>query len=191
MKFIYLSINYFEFVFFKIMLQETLNTKLKHRILYTTLLSIFLTMNLTNSSAQKYSSNSSKAIKKFTQALEYYQHYQYNEALLSAKSALKSDTLFLEAYYLLSDIYGQTGDTGEKIRTLQKAVSINSEYSNFAYLNLARAELSIGLYEKAKLHLSEFEKRNNITDYSDELKKLIRSADFGIFAVKNPVDFYP
>jgi outer membrane protein OmpA-like peptidoglycan-associated protein/tetratricopeptide (TPR) repeat protein len=161
------------------------------RLPYFPVVLIFLVLNQANAFSQKYSTKSSKAIKKFTQALDYYQQYQYSAAMTEAKSALKADSVFLEAYYLLSDIYGQTGDTGEKIRILRKAVSINSEYSNFAYLNLGRAELSVGQYFEAKTHLLEFEKRNKISEYTGELKKLIHSADFGIDALAKPVDFKP
>ena len=154
------------------------------------LFDVFLIYNQ-NAFSQKYSITSSKVIKKFTESLNFYQNYQYPEALEAIKIALKTDSMFLEAYYLLSDIYGQNGETGAKIKVLRKVIKINPEYSNFAYLNLSRAELVVGQYSDAKIHVLEFEKRNKISDYTDEIKKTKIQADFGIYAIAHPTDFHP
>jgi outer membrane protein OmpA-like peptidoglycan-associated protein len=159
------------------------------RIIIIAFVLIFITNS--NSFSQKYSTKSAKAIKKFTEALDFYQHYQYSEAISSAKSALKSDSMFVEAYFLLSDVYGQIGDLTSEIKVLRKAVKLNPEFSKFAYINLSRVELETGQYVDAKTHISEFEKRNDIKDYSEEIKKVKIQADFGIYAESHPVEFHP
>ena len=141
--------------------------------------------------AQKYSTKSKKAVKRFEMALEHYRNHNYEEALKSTELALKSDENFIEVYLLLSDIYGKTYQIKNKISSLRKVIKINPEYSKMAYFTLAKTEIAVGLYSESLKNILEFEKRNKIEEYKSQISEIIARSKFGIEALKNPVTFKP
>ena len=67
--------------------------------------------------SQTLSTKSKKAIQYFNKAFEYYNSFKYEEAEYWSELALNKDEKFIEVYYLLSDIYGETNQIGKTNRS--------------------------------------------------------------------------
>jgi len=141
--------------------------------------------------SQHLSTKNKKAIQYFNKALEYYNSYNYKEAVYWSGQALKKDKNFIEVYYLLSDIYGETKNYGKKIIALQKAIAVKPEKSALAYFTLAKTELQIGRYEEAKKDFKRLQNYDKQKKYTSRTGKYIERCNFGIEAIKHPVKFNP
>ncbi len=141
--------------------------------------------------SQHLSSKNKKAIQYFNKALEYYNSYNYKEAIYWSEQALDKDKKFIEVYYLLSDIYGETGNYDKKIIALQKAISLQPEKNALAYFTLAKTELQIGRYEDAKKDFELLKKYDSQKRYDRQVEKYLKKCNFGIEAMQNPVKFNP
>lgn len=141
--------------------------------------------------SQQLSTKSKKAIAYFNKALEYYNSYNYKEAIYWSGQALNKDKKFIEVYYLLSDIFGEIKKYDKKIIALQKAIAIKPEKSALAYITLAKTELSIGRYEDAKKDLELLKKFDKTKRYASRADSYIKKCNFGINAINHPVKFNP
>jgi len=141
--------------------------------------------------SQHFSTKSKKAIEYFNKALEYYNSYNYKEAIYWSGQALNKDKKFIEVYYLLSDIFGEIKKYDKKIIALQKAIAIKPEKSALAYITLAKTELSIGRYEDAKKDLELLKKYDKTKRYASRADSYIKKCNFGINAINHPVKFNP
>lgn len=176
------------------------------KILYLILL-VFLTISCKAQKGSNYTTKSAKAIKAYEKATSYFDKYDDVNALSELESAVKADPKFIEAYLLMGDLYGEKASkskdmgmfkkdvvTVEKaIAAYRKAVEIDPDFFMKTYANLAVNEISIGKYEDAKADIEYYIKKSK--DLSPvNLKRaevLLASANFGIYAVKNPVPFNP
>ncbi len=155
------------------------------------LIFIFLLIFSIQAGAQTFSTKSKKAKEYFYKALENYNSYNYKEAIYWSAQALDKDDKFIEVYYLLSDIFGELKKYDKKITALKKAIAVQPNKNPLAYYTLAKTELAIGRYEDSKndfLKLKELDKKEI---YTKNIKKYIEKCDFGINALKNPVEFKP
>ncbi|GAB1451669.1 hypothetical protein MASR2M47_17250 [Draconibacterium sp.] len=139
-----------------------------------------------NSSAQK----NAKTQQQFQQALQLYNLQEYQNAISEIEKLLKKEPGYIDAILLLSDVYHDSGSTQKEIETLETALQYSQ--NPLIYFRLAKANYSIGIYEKA---LSNFEKYQQTPGVSDarktEIKQSILSCRFAIDAMKNPVVFNP
>lgn len=139
-----------------------------------------------NSSAQK----NAKTQQQFQQALQLYNLQEYQNAISEIEKLLKKEPGYIDAILLLSDVYHDSGSTQKEIETLETALQYSQ--NSLIYFRLAKANYSIGIYEKA---LSNFEKYQQTPGVSDarktEIKQSILSCRFAIDAMKNPVVFNP
>lgn len=139
-----------------------------------------------NSSAQK----NAKTQQQFQQALQLYNLQEYQNAISEIEKLLKKEPGYIDAILLLSDVYHDSGSTQKEIETLETALQYSQ--NTLIYFRLAKANYSIGIYEKA---LSNFEKYQQTPGVSDarktEIKQSILSCRFAIDAMKNPVVFNP
>jgi outer membrane protein OmpA-like peptidoglycan-associated protein/tetratricopeptide (TPR) repeat protein len=141
--------------------------------------------------SQNLSTKSKKAEEFFYIALENYQTYNYDKAIYWAEQALAKDENFIEVYYLLSDIYGETKQIDRKILMLKKAIVKAPQKNALAYFTLAKTELSVGKYADAERHILELKTYDTDNRFSEETKDLLKKAEFGIKAIENPVEFKP
>jgi outer membrane protein OmpA-like peptidoglycan-associated protein/tetratricopeptide (TPR) repeat protein len=139
-----------------------------------------------NSSAQK----NAKTQQQFQQALQLYNLQEYQNAISEIEKLLKKEPGYIDAILLLSDVYHDSGSTQKEIETLETALQYSQ--NPLIYFRLAKANYSIGIYEKA---LSNFEKYQQTPGVSyarkTEIKQSILSCRFAIDAMKNPVVFNP
>jgi outer membrane protein OmpA-like peptidoglycan-associated protein len=134
--------------------------------------------------------NSSKTQQQFQKAMQFYNLQEYQNAITEIDKILKKEPAAVDAILLLSDIYHDSGLPQKEIETLE--TSLQYSKNPLIFYRLAKANYSIGIYEKA---LSNFEKYIQTPGVSEirkkEIKQSILSCRFAIDAMKNPVDFNP
>jgi outer membrane protein OmpA-like peptidoglycan-associated protein/tetratricopeptide (TPR) repeat protein len=134
--------------------------------------------------------NSTKMQQQFQKAIQYFNMQEYRNAISEIEKLLKKNPEFIDAILLLSDVYHDSGSIQKEIETLETALQYSQ--NPLIYYRLAKANYSVGAYEKA---LSNFEKYNQTPAISEvrktEIKQKIESCHFAINAINNPVEFNP
>jgi len=140
----------------------------------------------------QYSVDSKKAIKLYEEALDLYDAYQINLAILNLQDAIEMEPEFIEAYLVLSDIFKQTLQKEKEINCYLKIIEIDPDFFVYTYYNLANALFSVGKYQEALQNLESFLKYPQI---NPDLKKkalwLVKNCVFADSLVNHPVDFLP
>jgi len=163
-------------------------------IIYSTALLIIVVCFLSQISvvAQDLSSDSKKAIKRYEKAKEYYNNRQNSEAISELQIAIEADPNFVEAFLLRAGIFIDLKNFDEAINSYRSAVSIDPDFFPPSYFNLASLELGKGYYSEAKIHFNKF---LSFTGYNEKFRSLsernIKTCDFALVALKNPVPFKP
>ncbi|MFH0867021.1 MAG: OmpA family protein [Bacteroidota bacterium] len=140
----------------------------------------------------KYSTKSEKAIKAYEKATLYYDLYDNENALKSLTDALKIDDEFIEAYMLTGDIYSDKREFESAALNYKKAVEIDSAFFPNNFMNAGLNEYMCGKYADAKKDLQSFINCKNANIINKKRAEyIIKSCDFGINAVDNPVPFKP
>lgn len=146
----------------------------------------------TNIAQSPLSSKSSKAIKLYQEALANYNLLYYREAIKNLKSAIEADKKFIEAYILIGEISMDNGQEKEAIRDFIESIQLNPDFSPSVYFNLSQLEFNNGIYEDALIHVKKFLSYTIISDKSKKsAETLLKSCEFAIKAIKNPVPFNP
>lgn len=142
--------------------------------------------------AQKYSTDNKKAIKAYEEAIEAYNKYDLNLAVEKMYKALKNDENFVEAYIVLAEIYIDKGDKKDAIELYKNVIAINPDFFPELYFPLAQLEMLESMYDDAKGHLEKYISYKNIKPTSRiTALKMLKSCDFAINAMQNPVPFNP
>jgi len=141
---------------------------------------------------QTLSTKNKKAEKVFFNAIDGYNNQDYAKAIAEVEKAIQIDPEFVEAFILKGDILSDTRQIPEAINAYRSAIHIKPDFSPNLYYIIANLEYSNGFYIAAK---SDFEKYISF-DYIPKLKKDkaingIRTCDFAIYLVQNPVPFDP
>ncbi len=134
--------------------------------------------------------NNAKLQQQFDKALNYYKLLEYESAISEIDKLLKKNPEFVDATLLLADIYHDTKSTELEIKTLENA----QQYSQNPLIlyRLAKANYSIGEYEKALVNFEKYIKTNGLSEVrKSEVTRSIVNCRFAIDAVKSPVDFTP
>lgn len=138
------------------------------------------------------STKSKKAIEAYNNAINLFGKWSYNEAEIEALKAIKHDNKFVEAYMLLSYINADNKKPKEAIDALNKAITINPDFFPNNFITLADLELSVGYYEDAKKHYEKYLSYQNIQEVNKKTaNRNMRSCNFAMDAIKNPVPFNP
>lgn len=155
---------------------------------------MFLLISFSIQGQSKYYTKSKKAVKKFEKALTAFDQRRFDIAIKELNKAIKADKDFIEAHLLKADIYSFKDDYAKQIEAYKKVVEIKPDYYPLAFLNLADAEKNSGLYADAKQHyemLYKFRNKPKVSKYLKDAKKGIKSCEFAINAIDNPVPFDP
>jgi len=106
--------------------------------------------------SQKYSSTSIKAIRKFEDAMSFFNMRRLDEAIPVFEAAIKEDGKFIEAYLMLADVYNMKRNYVKEAETYKQVEKIDTVFFNRLYLNLANALLLTAKYDEALLYCNKF-----------------------------------
>lgn len=118
-------------------------------------------------------------------------HYATADSLI--KMAIESEKNFIDAHWLLGNMYLENQRNFEgAVKELKTVEQLNPNYSPQLYLKLGYALFNKGDYDEAKKYFQSFIAVKGITpDYEKEGKNMIKNCDFAKEAVKHPVAFKP
>ncbi len=143
-------------------------------------------------SAQKYSTDSKRAIKMYEAATGAFRYTQFEKAAEYLDEALNRDDQFIEAWLLKAQVYNVLNRPKDEALAYREAIKIDELYFKFTLLNSAKAHFRSGSYEMALKHASQFlnvpkleakDKRNG--------EHLLAQINFAIEAKQNPVEIDP
>ncbi len=158
------------------------------QILFTLfLLSSFYTI------AQPYSTKDKKAIKLYEEAKKNYLLTYYNEALKPGMQAIKRDSAFVEAYFILAAVYKAQNKLDDDLQILQTCANRNGKNYPEAFVILAEEQLEYGKYFDASntmdiiLSMKQFFNQSEMKQIIDMKTRI----DFCVYQYNHPVPFNP
>jgi len=140
----------------------------------------------------KYSTKSQKAIKYYENATANMQFKKYQDAEKDLGKAIKADSLFIEAWLLLGDLFCDLKKNAEAITSYNKAITIDPDFYPGVYYFLGNLYFGKMDYEDAKDNYLKFISYKTLE--KPQLKKISRiiaNCNFAIKAMKNSVPFNP
>ncbi len=139
-----------------------------------------------------YTSSNKKAIKSYEEALTAFDRMDYGNAVILMEKALKSDDEFVEAHLVLAEIYLENGDNKKAINSYKKSIEINPNFFPGLYYSLGLLEMAENEFIEAKEHFEKYLGFKNLKPAIMSMaKKKIKTCEFAIKAIKNPVPFNP
>ena len=156
------------------------------------LIAIFVFCNLVSYGQRKtvYTTKNPKAIRTFENARQLYDEHQDLEAINEATKASSYDSAFVEPYFLLANIYENSGKKDKAKENYRKVVNINPDFFPKALLILGKLEFASTEYEQAQEHLQKFISHKEMTKpLLKEAALYISNCTFAIEAIKHPVPF--
>jgi outer membrane protein OmpA-like peptidoglycan-associated protein len=136
-------------------------------------------------------SKNKKAKELFEKAMGQYDLMEYGNAIDLLKAAIEKDPEFVSAHDLLGQIYMDKGDLVAAEKIYLKLVKINPDYW-LSYYSLADATFEQMKYDIAENWYKKFLTFDKIPlKEKAESEKQIKSCQFAIKALKNPVPFSP
>jgi len=159
------------------------------------LLSVFLLIFLSLNPAyaqQKLHTKSKKAQKYYQEALTKFDKRQDDMALECLKKAVRCDKNFIEAYFMMAQVYKDSQQTDLAIETYRHGLSIKPGYYPEGYYILAQIEYSNGLYQNALENINNFFSFGNFQRINKkEAENMLGKCRFAVKMKENPVLFEP
>lgn len=156
------------------------------------LLLIALFISGATAMAQKYSTRSKKAIKSFEDGNKLFYGMRLPEAEEAFIKALSADEKFWEARIMLGDVYEKQGEISKAIEAYDHVNRNEPEAFVNALKIQAEWELSLGRYQAAIAHLTNFLNTSGIDPRMQKVaERLLRSANYAAVAIKDSVPFNP
>lgn len=155
---------------------------------------IFCCCFVTLSHAQTKSkyTKSKSAIKLFDQAIFHMAKRENNDAIKKLNSAVGKDANFLEAYFVLAEIYEKDVELEKAVDNYEKAYAIDPNYDVLISLKLAINNYRLGRYIDAKKYIDVFFENADINQYKlYDVERMKTYIHFAADAYNNPVDFKP
>ena len=158
-----------------------------------------LSFFLGNTQSAFYSTENKKAIKFYEKAIVCFNNINPVNGkpdLIGAEElllkSLQKDTLFWEAYSLLSNVKVEAGDLNNAIFYRKKMISISPTVPLIEYYYLSSMQMAIGKYEDCLKNALKY-KQSPLADkrYMDKINRMIQNCEFAINAIKSPVNFEP
>jgi outer membrane protein OmpA-like peptidoglycan-associated protein/tetratricopeptide (TPR) repeat protein len=138
------------------------------------------------------STKSKKAEELYKSALEQLGLLYYDRAIYYLNEALKHDSNFIDAFFLLGQIYTDIQDDSLAIEFYKKGIVLNPDYYPPVYSEMATIEFNIGRYSDALEHIKKYLSYTSKNPRFREAAELLqKNCEFASVAVKNPVPFNP
>ena len=102
------------------------------------------------------STKSNKAIKLYQDGLAKANLRYFDQAIKSLTQAIDEDRNFVEAYFLLGEVYTDNQQEKIAIEMFQKGIQLNPELFPPVYSNLANLEFNDAQYNKAIEHINKY-----------------------------------
>lgn len=144
------------------------------------------------SNAQKYYTDNKKANAQYEKAITYWLQGKTSQAIKAFEKTLEIEPRFIEANFMLGDIYADTKNMIKAKQCYLNGVLTDSSYYTKGWYWLANIEMNDTNYRLAKEYYSIFLRLDteNI-DLQPLAQKGIKEADFRQYAIANPVPFSP
>ncbi len=144
------------------------------------------------SQERQYSTTDNSAIKYYALAKQSLDENLYDDAIAQLKTAIETDDKFVEAHFVLADVYRQTKQHQPAVEQYLKVLSLNSDFNRSVYLKIGQEEIFIAHYEDAEQHLEKYLTYPDISPQDSYLaQKFIVDCKFSINAMQHPVPFKP
>ena len=147
----------------------------------------------TNSFCQKeLSSSNNKAIRKYIKASEQIKAFENNDAEINLFEAIKADSNFIEAYFLLADMYHYSSELTKEVK-IYRLLSARMEigFVNF-YFTWGETEFLLGNYSESQNSLTKFLSLGPTNKLLlEKANRLLVNCNFALNSIKNPVKFKP
>ena len=161
------------------------------RFTLLSLLLIFLSF-IAFAQQRQYSTENKEAIKNFVTANESLDQHLYGDAIGQLEQAISDDDKFIEAHFLLGDVYRQLKQHKPAVDQYLKVITLNPEFSRSVYLKVGEEEINLANYTNSLHHLEKYLGYPDITAPNIFLaQKLITDCKFSIEAIAHPVAFKP
>src|ERR1700744_2434979 len=105
---------------------------------------------------RQYSTTNSEAIKNFALANQSLDEHLYDEAAQYLQKAIEADGKFIEANYVLGDVFRQMRNYKSSIIEYNKTIALNPDYNRAIYLRLGDEEIGLAQYNNALQHLQKY-----------------------------------
>ncbi len=145
-----------------------------------------------NANAQRYYSANKKAIAQYEKTIKYWLQGKTVQAIKGFEKTLEIAPDFIEANFMLGDIYIDTKDMEKAKKYYLNGVLTDSSYYTKGWYWLANIEMNDGNYDMAKQYFSIFltlDKDNK--DLQPLANKGIKEAEFREYSIANPIPFTP
>jgi outer membrane protein OmpA-like peptidoglycan-associated protein len=136
--------------------------------------------------------NNKKALTLFDKAIYDQAQKKPEDAIIKLNKAIKLDTNFLEAYYMLAELLEKKNEKELAIKNYEKAFEIDSNFDVAISIKISINSYRVGDYNKAKQFMDYYianstERQKN----SYNLEKIKEYIYFAYESYNNPVDFQP
>jgi outer membrane protein OmpA-like peptidoglycan-associated protein len=142
--------------------------------------------------SQGLHTSSNKALKIYKEGVSAYDYLDYYKAENDFKAALSIDKKFYEAHMMLGDLLAKESKYKEASENYEAAIKIDSLFFKPVFFNLANAEMMSGNYLNALIHFNVYQAQEGMSAKNKIIAaKSIKSCEFAVNAMKNPVPFNP
>lgn len=156
------------------------------------LILLFFLPGLLFAQQKQYTTTDKEAIKSYLKANQDIDYNGYDDAITELTKALQRDDKFVEAHYLIADVYRLKRMYQDAIPHFISVIKYAPEYNTAVYLKLGEAEFNTAEYAAAQPYLQKYLTFNTITEANKlYVHKLLADCAFSINAVNNPVSFKP
>ncbi len=153
---------------------------------------LFFLPLLAFSQQREFSTTDKSAIKYFALANQSLDENLYDDAITNLKKAIEADDKFVEAHFVLGDVYRQMKQHQPAVEQYLKVLTLNPDFNRSVYLKIGDEEIFIAHYEDAEQHLTKYLTYADISPQNNFLaQKLIGDCKFSINAMQHPVPFKP
>jgi tetratricopeptide (TPR) repeat protein len=176
-------------------MELTEKSNITHRIIPKIVLTLFLFIFCQPVFGQNYSTfktASKRSMGVYNDATKAIMADNYEEATKLLTQLTAVDSKFIDAWILLGELYKEQGDFEKGKAALDKAISLDPDYSSKANFFLAECTWNLDEYNKC---IEACERYLTFTDISkarkSEAEHYLMNSRFAIEAIKNPVPFNP
>src|ERR1700679_2252868 len=104
---------------------------------------LFIAFGLLHAQDQTLSTHNKKAIKLFEDASKYYDSHQNMNAIALLLKAIKEDSNFVEAQFLLGDAYDDMNQYEQAIHQYQDVIRINQNFFPNIFFDIGKLEVNV------------------------------------------------